>query len=86
MLGHVLADAGELSKFLDVLSDVLDALVETEKQIRNLFIAPIASDNGAIDLKELSRFAQDECYFPIFHLASLTYPTNYSDCDGRRRA
>ena len=72
MLGHVFADARKLSKFLDVLGDVFDALVETEKQVRHFFVAPVAPDNGAVDLEQLSRFAEDKCYFPILHVASLT--------------
>ena len=72
MLGHVLADAGKLAEFLDVLGDVFDALVEAEKQVRNFFIAAVAPDDGAIDLEQLSRFAEDECYFAVLHVASLT--------------
>ncbi len=89
MLGHVLADAGQLTKFLGILANVFDALVQAVKELGHFFVAAIAPDDGAVNLEQLRCLAQNSGDFFVFHFfpigrinrlwsANVNWPSEHS--------
>src|SRR5579863_9223108 len=70
MLGHVFTDAGQFAELLVVFGEIFNALVDVVEQFGGFFIAAITPDDRAVDFEQLRRFAQDFCYFSVFHSSS----------------
>ncbi len=67
MLGHAVADAGQLFQLFGVFGEVLDALVNAVEQFGDFFVAAIAADDRAVDFEQLRGLAQDFRDFFVFH-------------------
>ncbi len=69
VLGHAVADAGQLFEFLVVLGEIFDALVDAVQQLGHFLVAAIAADDGAVDFEQLRRLAQDSGDLAVFHVS-----------------
>src|SRR5437879_8304520 len=59
MLGHALADSGELLQLIRVFRQLLNRLMHSGNQFGGFFITAIAADNCTVNLEELRRVAKD---------------------------
>ena len=67
VLGHAVADAGELGEFFFVAGDLFDGLGEAGDQFGGALVTAVTADKGAVDLEKLGGLPQDARDIPIFH-------------------
>src|SRR5712671_3296171 len=71
MLGHALADAGQLLQLVRVFGQFLDRFVHSGNQLRGFLVTAIAPNDGAVDFKELRGVAKDAGDRLVVHVAII---------------